>query len=1516
VNTVVTDGTSCTDGNVCNGGETCVGGVCNPGQALNCNDGNACTVDACHPTFGCNATPVVNGTSCADANVCNGAETCQNAICQSGPPLNCDDTNPCTSDSCDPVLGCQNVALLNGSPCADGTVCNGLETCQNALCTPGTPLVCDDGNVCTTDSCDPVLGCVFTFNTVPCNDGLFCTVGETCQSGTCGGGVPLDCSVAADQCNVGVCNESADACQPQPANEGETCFTDVCMVGQTCSAGSCTGGSPLPQADCFSARFIVANSGSGTASIVRASDARVEATLTTGLLPANIAVTPDANAAYITNNIDDSVTVVSLVDYSPMATIPVGVGPIGIAATPDGQFVYVANNADDSVSVIATAGNGVITTIPFDPTDTQPAFGPTGIAVTRNGAFVYVTNNRRNTVSVIRTSTNTLVGEIVVRTRPYGITPSPNGLFMYLTHAGDDSVGVIRLLDNALVGTVRVGAEPVAIAFQPDGKFAYAANSISNTVTKINTQGSVPFVAATIPVGQLPSGIAVTSRGDRVAVANSGAGTVTLINAATNSVAATVPVGVAPAGVAARPQTVLSLAGSASPTPAAPGSDLTFTFTYGNASVKISENVALSATIPAEATFVSATGGGVVSGGAVTWTIGQLLPGASGQRAMTVRLNSPLPPNTLVSSTAAIVDDEGVTSQATVSATVDSDPLYSLAKVEDSDPVQAGGTLTYTITYTNNATANANGEGVVVTETYDPNFTFVSSVPPPAPGTNNQWAVGSLPVGASGTIRVTGTVRTPLANGTILQNRVSLRDSFNNQLQATQSTVVQSSPLLGVAIADDRDPVAAGTQLSYTINYTNSGTENASGVVVMAAYDPSVVFVSASPPPDAGTTNSWTVGSLNVGASGVIVVTVRVAGVLPNGTILTNQASISSSSGAFAVSAENTTVSSQPALTIGIQDAPDPIGTGELLTYTVTYANSGSDAANGTRLVLGYDPGVSFVSAVPPPTTGTNEWALGALPVGGSGSVVVTVQVNAPLGSILTTQASISDVTAASAAATQNTTVQITPVLTLSVNDSADPVQAGSLLSYAIRYGNTGNTAATNLVVSATYDPNVTFLASSPPPDAGTTNVWTLGSLNNGVTGQVSVTVRVNTPLPNGTMISTQGVVTAAGGLVANASQSTTVQSAPALSITKTDSADPTPPGQNLTYTINYANSGTDTTTGVVITEAYDPLVTFLSAVPAPDAGTNNRWTIGTLAGGQSGTIVVTVAVPNAPNGTPLTNRVSIADAAARSATATESTTVNSPNFGFDVSDNADPVTSGQVVQYTVDYSNLSPSLQTGVVLRAIFHADFVVESSTPAPDAGTSNVWTIGTLVPGGTGQLVVRGFFGSSASGGSVQTQFEISNANGTAFTAEATVVNPAPKFSRHALMLRQGRFKDVWTLSGRLQLPADFDATAQPLELTVFGPGGVEHVFPLVVGALEGYRDRWRFQVEELPPHGKIGVRLVPANPWRLVVRVRGAGAIPPFPADRSFQIRVRVGPHSFLSPSGTFRESMGGTQRRYP
>jgi hypothetical protein len=125
----------------------------------------------------------LDGTPCSDGNACNGEEYCQAGVCATGTPVVCDDdNNPCTADACEPTAGCVFRPVPAGSSCSDGNACNGEESCNaTALCLPGDPLLCNDGNDCTYDQCDPMIGCVAP----PAMDGQVCASTDGCGTGFC-----------------------------------------------------------------------------------------------------------------------------------------------------------------------------------------------------------------------------------------------------------------------------------------------------------------------------------------------------------------------------------------------------------------------------------------------------------------------------------------------------------------------------------------------------------------------------------------------------------------------------------------------------------------------------------------------------------------------------------------------------------------------------------------------------------------------------------------------------------------------------------------------------------------------------------------------------------------------------------------------------------------------------------------------------------------------------------------------------------------------------------------------------------------------------------------------------------------------------------------------------------------------------------------------------------------------------------------------------------------------------------
>ncbi|HTM43961.1 MAG TPA: DUF4215 domain-containing protein [Polyangiaceae bacterium] len=84
---------------------------------------------------------------------------CGNGVLQAGEQ--CDDGNDVNSDGC--KNDCKYTCEAD-SDCDDHDVCTGSdETCNthNHRCVAGTPLTCDDSNDCTDNTCDPILGCLY-----------------------------------------------------------------------------------------------------------------------------------------------------------------------------------------------------------------------------------------------------------------------------------------------------------------------------------------------------------------------------------------------------------------------------------------------------------------------------------------------------------------------------------------------------------------------------------------------------------------------------------------------------------------------------------------------------------------------------------------------------------------------------------------------------------------------------------------------------------------------------------------------------------------------------------------------------------------------------------------------------------------------------------------------------------------------------------------------------------------------------------------------------------------------------------------------------------------------------------------------------------------------------------------------------------------------------------------------------------------------------------------------------------
>jgi len=182
---------------------------------------------------------------CDDRNACTLGDGCAAGTCLPRTAKVCDDGNPCTADRCDPDTGECRFEPVEDLPCDDQDPCTTGDRCLQGACVPRGPLFCGDGNPCTDDLCTSLLGCVHLPVDRPCAlaDPRPCTAGGTCREGRCEP-VDRDCD-DGDPCTDDDCDPANGACRHR-AIPGCACIT----------AGDCDDGDPCTDDDCGEGRCL------------------------------------------------------------------------------------------------------------------------------------------------------------------------------------------------------------------------------------------------------------------------------------------------------------------------------------------------------------------------------------------------------------------------------------------------------------------------------------------------------------------------------------------------------------------------------------------------------------------------------------------------------------------------------------------------------------------------------------------------------------------------------------------------------------------------------------------------------------------------------------------------------------------------------------------------------------------------------------------------------------------------------------------------------------------------------------------------------------------------------------------------------------------------------------------------------------------------------------------------------------------------------------------------------------
>jgi uncharacterized repeat protein (TIGR01451 family) len=467
---------------------------------------------------------------------------------------------------------------------------------------------------------------------------------------------------------------------------------------------------------------------------------------------------------------------------------------------------------------------------------------------------------------------------------------------------------------------------------------------------------------------------------------------------------------------------------------------------------------------------------------------------------------------------------------------------------------------------------------------------------------------------------------------------------------------------------------------------------------------------------------------------------------------------------------------------------------GQLLTYTIDYANNGDQSLQYVWVWDDVPAGVSIDSSSIAPSSDPDEttdtrvaWNLGTIPAASTGAVTFEILVDGD-GQDLADGTSLVNSAffgidpgslPVRAALTSTVTTEVqAPTVSVTKTDGKDIAGPGDPLTYEVRITNSGTSAATGLVITDLLPSDVTLdgtVTPSPDSNDGQTLVWNDVTISPNDTFVITIPVRVASDVIDGTPLENTAIVlyrnTAGHTYAEKTATDTTTARVPELTFTKTaEGVDGSPlvVGDVVLYTLQVSNTGTYTAYNVVVTDDLPEGVTYVDA--SGDKGTVEEsngtvtWTIPELAAQSDNvaTLLITVTLDDGTEGQTILNTGSVtgdnvtnppddpAPVCPDGSTPVNGECPSTPvpldtelAFTKTAEDlNGPPIGTGDAILYTLQVTNVGTYTAYNVTVTDDLPGQVTCQavSGDSAPDGCADQLmWTIPSLAPGATASLYI---------------------------------------------------------------------------------------------------------------------------------------------------------------------------------
>ena len=811
-----------------------------------------------------------------------------------------------------------------------------------------------------------------------------------------------------------------------------------------------------------------------------------------------------------------------------------------------------------------------------------------------------------------------------------------------------------------------------------------------------------------------------------------------------------------------------------------------YTVTVANTSGTVAaSSVSLTDLLPSGVTYVSDTPsqGSYVSGTGV-WTVGSIAASSNATLDITasvdVATGGSMIVNTANGLSADQPDPNGANDSDTAQLDVDNDSDLAVSKIVDDAVPSEQDTIVYTITVSNPLGA-AQATGISLVDVLPAGVTYVSDVPSQGSYVDGSglWTVGTIDANNQATLAITATVDIGTGGDAIVNSTSGLAldqtdSNATNDIGTIQIDVDDDAELQVTKVVDDANPAEQGTVV-YTITITNPpGSAQATTVALTDLLPAGVSYVSdiASQGSYVDGAGLWTVGTIDGNANATLDITATVnegtGGSMIVNTANTLSADQPDSNGANNSDTATITVSNEADLSVTkIVDVPAPLESGTIV-YTLTVANpTGAAQATGLTLTDLLPAGVTYMSDLPSQGSYNDVsglWTVGTIDANANATLAITATVDVGTGGqaiVNSTSALVLDQTDPNATNDfDSAQIDVDDEADLSVTkvvDVATPLEGGTVV-YTVSLENTsGGAQATSVTLTDLLPSGVTYISDTPSQGSyvSGTGLWTVGTLDTGVTATLDITATVDV-LTGGTMIvntaSTPTLDQTDGNAVNDSdTASITVDNAADLGVAKI--VDDTTPlvGGTIVYTITVDNAGgRAAATTVSLTDNLPAGVTYVSDAPSQGSYDDGSgvWMVGTVLSGSNATLDITATVDAATSGSSIVNSISTLGSDqtdSNAANDTDSAQIDvEPDIDLSVDkivDDATPAEQDTIVYTVTVTNNNGVDAATGIELTDLLPAGVTYVSDVPSQGSyvdGTG-IWTVGMIAASSNATLAI---------------------------------------------------------------------------------------------------------------------------------------------------------------------------------